>query len=75
MIPVYGFVRGDTIGLLMLAEPEETVGNVARRLQRAASVRVPEKENFKIIFNGAELEPDLPVRDAGFHPLDRFDVV
>ena len=39
-IPLYGFLEGDTVGLLMLAEEGDTVLALARKLQDAASIRV-----------------------------------
>jgi hypothetical protein len=75
MIPIYGFLKGDTIGLLMLADPEESVMDVARRLQRAASVRVPMRDQIKVYYRNNILEPNLTVKEIGFEPLERFDVV
>ena len=54
-IPVYGFLEGDTLGLLVLAEEGETVLELARKLQDAASIRV-ENSGIRI--------PDLAGRHA-----------
>jgi hypothetical protein len=75
MIPIYGFVEGDTIGMLMLALPEETVRAVAERLQQSASLRVAPREIFRIVYRGRTLDLDLTVRAAGFEALDRLDLV
>ena len=40
MIPMYGFLQGDTLGLLVLARPEDTAADLCAKLQSAASVRV-----------------------------------
>jgi len=43
VIPLYGFLEGDTLGLLVLAEEDETVLELARKLQNAANLRVATK--------------------------------
>jgi len=77
MIPLHGFLEGDTIGLLILAEGEETIQSLARKLQRAASVRVrPDlRARVQLLWRGRALDPALTVAAAGLTPLDRFDVV
>ena len=40
LVPLYGFLAGDTLGLLVLVHSEDRVGAIADRLQMAASVRV-----------------------------------
>lgn len=74
-IPLYGFVEGDTLGLLMLAEEGETVLALARKLQDAASIRVARSEKIEIVYNGKAIDPRLTVLQAGFQALDRFDVI
>ena len=73
-IPLYGFLEGDTLGLLVLAEASETVLELARKLQDAASMRVAGNEELKFIYDGRTIEPDLTVAQAGLQALDRFDV-
>jgi hypothetical protein len=46
MIPLYGFLEGDTIGLLVLADEEETLASLADKLQSAASVRVDRRRGI-----------------------------
>jgi hypothetical protein len=36
MIPLYGFLEGDTIGLLILAEEGDTIAALAQKLQDSA---------------------------------------
>jgi Toluene-4-monooxygenase system protein B (TmoB) len=74
-IPVYGFLEGDTLGLLLLAEEEETVMELARRLQDAASIRVARNDKIDLVYNGKAIDPRLTVAQAGLQALDRFDVV
>jgi len=74
-IPLYGFLEGDTLGLLMLAEEGETVLQLARKLQEAASLRVARNEKIDLVYNGKAVDPGLTVAQAGFQELDRFDVI
>lgn len=74
-IPLYGFLEGDTLGLLMLAEENETILQLARRLQQAASLRVARTDKIDLIYNRKAIDPALTVAQAGFQELDRFDVI
>ena len=74
-VPLYGFLEGDIVGLLMLAEEGETVLELARKLQDAASIRVARSENVEFIYDGRTIDPGLTVAEAGLQALDRFDVV
>ena len=74
-IPLYGFLEGDTIGLLVVAEQNETIRDVARKLQDAASIRVAHNEKIDFVYDGRAIDPGLTVAQAGLQALDRFDVV
>ena len=74
-VPLYGFLEGDIVGLLMLAEESETVLALARKLQDAASIRVAPRDECEFIHNGRTIDPKLTVEEAGLQALDRFDVV
>ena len=74
-IPLYGFLEGDTLGLLMLAEEGETVLELARRLQEAASLRVARIDKIDLVYNGKAVDPGITIAQAGFQELDRFDVI
>ena len=73
-IPLYGFLEGDTLGLLILAYGHETIQNLAEKLQRSAQVRVPPMKRFKLIYQNQELDLALTVEKAKIQALDRFDV-
>jgi hypothetical protein len=75
MIPLYGFLHGDTMGLLMLADPEEAVASLAAKLVQAAMVRVAPRARVDVVFQGHVVDPKTTVRGAGMGALDRFDVV
>ena len=74
-IPLYGFLQGDVLGLLILAGEDETVHALSERLQEASSVRVAHMLNVSVIYKGNVLAPGLTLREAGLASLERFDVV
>jgi len=74
-IPLYGFLQGDTVGLLILADDEETLEALARKLQAAASLRVAHTDTVRVIYNDKIMDPAMTVAQAGIEALDRFDVV
>ena len=74
-IPLYGFLEGDILGLLVLAEEGETVLELARKLQDAANIRVAPKDRIDLVYNGQAIDPGLTVAQAGLQALDRFDVI
>jgi len=75
MIPLYGFVEGDTLGLLVLANESDTVREVGERLRASAAVRVAHGPGGHVVFRGRRLDPGMSVKQAGFTPLDRIDLV
>jgi len=74
-IPLYGFLEGDTLGLLVLAEEGETILALARKLQDAAGIRVAPHDKIGFVYNGKGIDPGLTVAQAGLQELDRFDVI
>ena len=74
-IPLYGFLEGDTVGLLVLAEEDETILDLTRKLQDAASIRVARNDNIDLVYNGKAIDPGLTVAQAGLQALDRFEVI
>ena len=74
-IPLYGFLEGDTLGLLVLAEEGETILELARKLQDAASIRVAREDEIDFVYDGKAIDPELTVAQAGLQALDRFDVI
>ena len=73
-LPLYGFMQGDTIGLLILAEEQDSVQVLARRLQDAANLRVSSNGEMEVVYQGTVLDPALTLAEIGFSPLQRFDV-
>ena len=74
-IPLYGFLQGDTVGLLILAEEDETVEALARKLQDAASLRVARRAQIRVTCNDKIMDSAITVARAGLQPLDRFEVI
>ena len=74
-VPLYGFLQGDTIGLLILADNRDTLEVLARKLQAAASLRVAARHTVRVVYNDKIMDPAMTVAQAGFEALDRFDVL
>ena len=75
LVPLYGFLAGDTLGLVVLVHDDERVHAIAEKLQLAACVRVGTRANAQVYFRGQRLDPELTGSEAGLAPLDRVDVV
>jgi hypothetical protein len=74
LIPLYGFVRGDTLGLLVLVQASDTVAELAANLKQAASPRIPPGARATVRRNGAVLDDTMTVAEVGFTPLERVDL-
>jgi hypothetical protein len=75
MIPLYGFLQGDVIGILLLVEESTSLAELALRLQQAARLRVAPKARAVVMYEGQVLDSRLTVRQANLTALERFDVV
>ena len=73
-IPLYGFVRGDTLGLVVLASEAESVDELALRLSRAAAPRVRLQGKLQVLHRGRVLQGALTLTQAGVRALDRVDL-
>ncbi len=74
MIPVYGFVEGDTLGLVVILHESESIADATAKLQQAADVRVTPGDGAVLVHRGRVLQPKLTVSAAGIEALDRVDV-
>jgi len=74
MIPLYGFLEGDTMGLLVLADGDESIAEIAHKLQTAARLRAAIEGPVTVLYGGNPVDPLATVAEAGLQPLDRFDV-
>jgi toluene-4-monooxygenase system protein B len=75
LVPIYGFLSGDSLGLVVLVHENDAVEIVGRRLQQAANVRVASARHFEVHHGGRVLDLRRTVAEAGILPLDRVDVV
>jgi hypothetical protein len=75
VIPLYGFLEGDTLGLLVLASAEDTAAELAAKLQQSARVRRAARPSMKVVYRGRIVDPAETVGHANMEALDRFDVV
>lgn len=75
LVPLYGFVQGDTLGLLVLVRTTDTVAQLAAVLQEAASMRVAPSNDVAVRHRNTLLAPALTVAAAGLTALDRVELV
>jgi hypothetical protein len=75
LIPLYGFVQGDALGLLVLVQDHDSIATLAATLTEAASVRVAPLLDPRVCHGGRRLSPVLTVAEAGLKPLARVDLV
>ena len=74
-VPLYGFLQGDTMGLLILADEGETVQALGQKLQDAGRLRVAGRNHVQVVYNGKAIDKSLTVAQAGLQAFDRFDVI
>jgi hypothetical protein len=74
MLPLYGFMEGDTLGVLVLADETDSVESLAGKLRDASSLRVNPIGDGEVIYRGAVLDPSATLAEAGVKPLQRFDL-
>lgn len=75
LVPVHGFIRGDTVGLLVLVHDTDTIAALARTLMDAAVVRLPPAPRARVYHGQVELSPEHTVARAGLTALERVDLV
>jgi hypothetical protein len=61
LVPLYGFLAGDTLGLVVLVHDDERVHAIAAQLQLAACVPVAPRAHAQVYFRGQRLDPELTV--------------
>lgn len=75
LMPVYGFMQGDSLGLLILAHDTDRVSHVIEVIRKSSAIRVQPSGNLKLRHGGRTLENHLTLKEAGVELLDRVDVV
>jgi hypothetical protein len=74
LLPLLGFVAGDTIGLLVLAREDMTIEHVADKLRQSARVRVDIAGPWELRVGDRVATPSQTVAEAGLRPLQRVDL-
>jgi hypothetical protein len=75
MVPLYGFLRGDSLGLVLLVRSEEPVESIVTTLYEAAAPRVGRAPSAAVYHAGRRLDPACSIAESGIAALDRVDVV
>jgi hypothetical protein len=75
MIPLYGFLDGDTVGLVILGDEVETVASLAEKIMASARTRVAPFDRFHVLYRGNRLALKQTLVRAGIEALERIDVV
>lgn len=75
LVPLHGFLQGDTVGLLLLVHDTDTLEHVARTMVDAAVVRVAPAERVRVYRAGVELALTETVASAGLSALERIDLI
>jgi hypothetical protein len=75
MIPLYGFLEGDTVGLVILVHEGETVSSIAKKIMASARMRVAPFDRFHVLYRGNRLALEQTLARAGVEALERIDVV
>jgi hypothetical protein len=74
LIPIYGFLAGDTLGVVVLVHDHQTVREVMACLIEAAACRVAPPAAARVRVGHRTLNFDLTVAQAGLTALSRVDV-
>jgi hypothetical protein len=74
-VPLYCFIEGDSLGVLVMVDDHESVAELAQQAQQAAAVRVAPRAHVVVYAHGAVLDRDATVKEVGLMALDRIDVM
>lgn len=75
LVPLHGFTPGDTLGVLVLVQSDDTVAVLAASLAEAVAVRRTFSGELRIRKGDSILPSDQTVAAAGLTALDRIDLV
>ncbi len=75
LMPLYGFVEGDTLGVVVLVRAGDSVRTLAERLVDATALRVSPAGEGRVMAQGLLLDPRSTLRREGIKALDRVDLV
>ena len=75
LVPLYGFVEGDTMGLLVLAHHDMDMRQVAKLMSDSAAVRVAQPgAEWEMHVGGQAVSDETTVSELGLDPLARIDL-
>lgn len=74
IVPLYGFVEGDTMGLLVLSHKDSTGSEIIAKLADAASARVDPRGPWRLMVRGRDFPPDKTIEDVGIGAFERIDL-
>lgn len=74
LVPLYGFVEGDTLSVLVLAHDDMKVSEVMRMLRSSVAVRVDESGEWVLFYRGEPVPLGRTVAEAGLEALTRIDL-
>jgi hypothetical protein len=75
VMPVYAFVQGDTMGIVVLAHSDGTAADLAEKMMQATAVRVARRPSFRVMAGDRVLDLGATLRMQGLEPLERVDLV
>ena len=74
-LPLYAFVQGDSMGIVVLGRPEATVAELGEDMLRAAGVRIGRRAAFRLTAGARALELAATLGTQGLEALERVDLV
>jgi len=74
LVPLYGFVEGDTMGVLVLAGSDMTVAEVAAKLKASAALRAGTEGPWVLMLGERTLRAEATVFELGLKALARVDL-
>ncbi|HXT96486.1 MAG TPA: hypothetical protein VN853_09305 [Polyangia bacterium] len=75
VLPLYAFVEGDTLGVVVLGRLEGTIAELGDNLLRAVGVRVGRRGSYQLFAGERQLDPNTTLEAHALLPLDRLDLV
>lgn len=73
-LPLYAFVEGDTTGILIWTDENESVQSLEKKVREAVDLRVEPNGKMHVVYRGVVLDPAMTLAEAQFAPLQRFDL-
>jgi hypothetical protein len=75
VMPLYGFVQGDTMGIVVLGRIDGTAAELGDNLLRAVGVRVDRRGSYQLVVRERRLDPKATLRTQAVEALDRVDLI